>query len=115
MKFRIIYIGKTGKLNDLEAAAKEINPTAHKTHRGIITPDDCIEATVSSVEEGKDLMKKIYKKVRSLPKCYTYAEGDSFWSPDFKKYIGTEVWSSSYDYVKEPKHTEDIEAFVEAE
>lgn len=115
MKFRIVYIGKTGKLNDLEAAAKEINPTAQKTWLGVICPDDCIEATVSSVEEGKELMKKIYKKVPCLPKRYSYVEGDSFWSLDYKKFIGTEVFSSGYDYVKEPKYTEDIKAFVEGE
>ena len=112
MKFRIVYIGNTGCLKELESVAKAINPTARKSWLGIVCQDDCIEATVETVEEGKLLMKQIYKKINCFPKYYSYVDGDSFWNSKFTEYLGTTVHSDRYDYA-EPVTEEHFEDFLE--
>lgn len=112
MIFRIVYIGSTGCISELEAVAKRANPTARKTWLGVVSQDDCIEAEVESVEAGKALMKSIYRELKCFPKRYAYAEGNAFFSPDFRKYLGTEVCSDRYKYT-EPKTVEHFEDFLE--
>jgi hypothetical protein len=109
MIFRIVYIGNTGCINELKAAAQEVNPTAHYTWLGLVCPDDCIEAKVSSIDEGKALMKHIYDKVNSFPKRYSWTEGDSFYNGSFTKYIGHDVCSDRYEADgSEQEHFEDF-------
>lgn len=112
MIFRIVYIGNTHRLDEMLESAKEINSTARKTHLGALArcADDCIEATVESVEEGKALMSHIYHKIDCFPKYYAYVDGKSFWSPDFKRYLGTEVHSDNVEHVDRvtEEHFEDF-------
>ena len=72
MLFRIIYPGKTGRHEDLKTAAREINPTARKDWIGVMSTNEVIEAKVSDVEEGKKLMRHIYRKTGVFPKGYAY-------------------------------------------
>lgn len=112
MLFRIVFIGKTNHIKELQAAAQEVNPTARMTWLGVICHDDAIEATVKDVDEGKALMKHVYKKVGCFPKYYAYVDGDSFWSSNFKTFLGTTVHSDNYDYA-EPVTEEHFEDFLE--
>lgn len=122
MKFRIIFIGKTGKLKEIEAAAKEVNPTAKKNWLGVAFPDDIIECEVADVDEGKALMRHIYQKVGlgSFPKRYDYLpvekenKFNTWWSNDMKTYLATSVFADRYDYRVQPEHTEHFEDFLEA-
>ena len=112
MLFFFFFIGKTNHLKELQAAAQEVNPTARMTWLGIMFPDDAIEATVKDVDEGKALMKHLYQKIGHFPKYYAYVDGDSFWSRDFKTFLGTTVHADRYDYV-EPVTEEHFEDFLE--
>lgn len=113
MKFRIVYIGNTHQIDELKAAAQEINPTARSQWLGICLPDDAIEAEVESVEEGKKLMAHIYKKVNCFPKRYSFVDGPEWWSNDRKTFLGTTVCSDRYDYAT-PVTEEHFEDFLEA-
>ena len=112
MIFRIVYIGKTGKIHEIEAVAREINSTANKTWLGTVCPDDCIEVNVDSVEDGKKIMKHIYQKIGQFPKSYSYAQGNSFWNLSFTEYLGKDVHSDRFDY-RNPVTEEHFEDFLE--
>lgn len=109
MRFRIVFTGSTGHLTEIWEASREVNETAVRTYLGMICPDDCIEAEVNSVEEGKALMKHIYQKTKNFPKAYAYVDGEKFWSDRFK-YIGHNVYSDRFchEAAVEEEHFEDF-------
>ena len=111
MIFRIVFNGKINNLKEAQAAAQEVNPTAFTTWLGIVEPDDAIEAKVKDVDEGKALMKHIYQKTGRSPRYYTYVDGESFWTNNFKTFLGTTVYSDEYDY-EEPVTEEHFEDFL---
>ena len=111
MKFRIVFIGSTKRLTEIWEAAREVNETAVRTYLGMICPDDCIEADVNSVEEGKALMKKLYDKIDCFPKYYSWTNGDRFWNDNVTRYLGHDVYSDRFELKKKPKDYEyDIES-----
>ena len=115
MLFRIVLIGNTHDYKNNKAAALEIDPSGHVDSLGIICPDDIVEFKVKDVEQGKNFMKQFYQKTGHMPKRYDYVDGDSFWSSDYKTYLGTQVFDSNVEYVKTPEHLEDIQSFVKGE
>ena len=115
MLFRIVLIGNTHDYKNNKAAALEIDPSGHVDSLGIICPDDIVEFKVKDVDQGKQFMKQFYKKTGHMPKRYGYVDGDSFWSSDFKTYLGTQVFDCNVEYVKTPEHLEDIQSFVKGE
>lgn len=115
MLFRIIYPGKTGRHEDLKTAAREVNPTARKDWIGVMYTNDVIEAKVSDVEEGKKLMRHIYRKTGVFPKGYAYVDGDKWWGDrheGISKFLGTEVYADRYRY-STPVDTEHFEDFLD--
>ena len=119
MKFRIVFIGNTGKGKELETAAREINSTANRSWLGLCCPDDIIEAEVKTIEEGKALMKYLYKKVGCFPKRYAWTD-TSWWDDSVKNYLGHEVRADRYEYTNKPSDftypvsEEHFEDFLEA-
>ena len=113
MQFRIVFIGKTGSIDQILSSAKEINSTARTTSVGLVCPDDCLEAHVESVDEGKALMKHVYKATKCFPKKYSYSPEDRFWARGFSiRYIGTDVYSDRYSHepgVKEERFEDFLE------
>lgn len=109
MLFRMVLIGTTLDYKKNLDIAKELNHTASISSLGVICPDDVIELKVNNIDEGKDFMKKFFKKTGKWAKRYEYVEGESFWSKDYKTYIGTRVWNDSPCYhvteTKENFHT----------
>ena len=115
MIFRIVLIGNTHDYKNNKAAALEIDPSANVSSIGCICLDDIVEFNVKDVDQGKQFMKQFYKKTGHMPKRYEYVDGKSFWSSDFKTYLGTQVFDSNLDYVNTPEHLEDIRSFVKGE
>lgn len=103
MLFRVVLIGNTRDYANNLAVAKELNRTASVTVLGVICPDDVVELKVNSVDEGKQFMKQFYKRTGHLPKRYEYVDGESFWTADHDKYIGTRVWNDSPAYHNKDK------------
>lgn len=111
MLFRIVLIGNTHDYANNRAAALEISPTAKLRKIGLIAPDDTIQFQVRDVEEGKAFMRTFYKKTRHMPKRYEYVDGDSFWDPSFKHFLGTRVFDSSTECCGVLERREDIQSF----
>lgn len=115
MLFRIVLIGNTHDYKNNRAAALEISPTARVEKLGLFVPDDVIQFRVKDVDEGKAFMKAFYQKTHHMPKRYDYVDGDSFWDPTLKHFLGTQVFDSNIEYCEAPERQEDIQSFCRGE